>query len=98
MIWGSKIYGRQIYRSRVEEGQRRAAAALAAGGPAPPRLRTRQTDRTAVARRAPFSRGVAIPVAVSPGKTRLDSRPMGRKKRPAPAALLPAHCAGKEST
>src|ERR1017187_10009763 len=97
VIYSSAIYGRQLYRSGVEKRQRRAAAALAARCFAPPRLRTRQADRAAIARRAPFSRGVAIPAAVSPGEARLDSRPMGREERPAAAALLPADSAGTES-
>src|ERR1035441_6487414 len=97
IIYSSAIYGRSSYRSRMEEGQRRAAAAVARRDFAPPRLRNRQADRTALRRRAPFSRGVAIPVAVSPGEARLDSRAVGREERPAPAALLPDHCAGAES-
>src|ERR1022692_1137747 len=97
IICSSAIYGRSSYRSRMEEGQRRAAAALARRDFAPPRLRNRQADRTAIRRRAPFSRGVAIPVVVSPGEARLDSRPLGGEERPAPPALLPDHSAGAES-
>src|ERR1019366_10231146 len=97
IICSSAIYGRSSYRSRMEEGQRRAVAALARRNFAAPWLRNQQADRTAIARRAPFSRGVAIPVAVSPGEARLDSRPVGGEDRPAPAALLPAHFAGTVS-
>src|SRR5580658_3702685 len=81
----------------MEEGQRRAVAALAAGGAAAPRIRTRKADRTALPRRAALTCGVAIPAAVSPGKARLASRPVGRKDRPAAAALLPANRAGSKS-
>ena len=43
-----------------------------------------------------FHAASLYPLAVSPGKARLDSGPMGGKERPAPAPLLPADAQGRK--
>src|SRR5262245_14941460 len=85
-----EVYTFTDARPRDEKRQRRIAHPLARGNPCPPRVRNRQTDRSAFQRRAEIQSGVVIPLALSTGKTWLDRRPLGGKARRETAALLQA--------
>src|SRR5262245_60496382 len=85
-----EVYTFTDARPRDEKRQRRIAHPLAGGNPCPPRVRNRQTDRSAFQRRAEIQSGVVIPLALSAGKTWLDRRAMGGKARRETAALLQA--------
>src|SRR4029079_6705255 len=82
-------YGTRASRQRTEERQRRVADPRARRGPASTRLRYRQADRGAIRRSASIQRRVAVPSALSPGKTRLDRRTLDRKARPAQTPAVP---------
>src|SRR5262249_22805306 len=82
-------------RPRDEKGQRGIRHPRAGGNRGPPRVRNRQTDRSAFQRRAEIQSGVVIPIALSAGKTRLDRGPLGGKARRETAALLQADEGGQ---
>src|SRR5262245_55133157 len=80
---------------RAEKRERGAADPVARRAPAAPRIRVEQADRGALRRRAHVPRRLALPAAVPPREARMDSRPVDRESRTAPAALLPADAGGR---
>src|SRR5262245_12680472 len=85
-----EVYTFTDARPRDEKRQRRIAHPLARGNQCPPRVRNRQTDRSAFQRRAEIQSGIVIPLALPAGKTWLDRRPLGGKARREATALLQA--------
>src|SRR6476620_6489034 len=79
---------------REAKGQRGADGSTLARGTAPPRLRHSAPDRPSLRRLHPFSRLIAISIALSARKARLDPGPLARKGKSTPAPLLPAHPPG----
>src|SRR5215467_978549 len=75
-------------RPRVEEGRRRIARPIFAGGPPASWLRSPQVDRDALGRRAEVQRRLALSPAIPAGKARLDRRPLGGESRATAATLL----------
>src|SRR5688500_8886131 len=78
-------------RPGAEEGRRRAADPVAAGGAGPSWLRPVQADRKPFARPDHLPHRFALPAALSSRGARLDPRELAGKGRRAAAALLQAH-------
>src|SRR5262249_35283592 len=71
------IYVTHRSRARAQEGFRRILDPVATGKSCTARLRDREADRVAVARRPPLSRRIALSAVVSPGGSRRDRRSLG---------------------
>src|SRR5580658_8785213 len=72
----------------MEERQRGAVDPVAAGRPAQARLRHLQAHRGPLRRGAAVPRHLALPAALPPRETRLDSRAVGGEIRTTKTALL----------
>src|SRR5215469_6626295 len=82
----------------MEKRPRGVADSLFRRGTATARLRNQEVNRATLRRNGPLPRGLALPAALSPRTAWLDTRALDRKKRPAPASLLPSDQSGAKGS